>query len=69
MQTVTLGAAGPEVTPLAYGTWQFGGGWGPVDDRAAIAAIGQARSLGTSLSGTALACGFGQVTERRAGRC
>jgi aryl-alcohol dehydrogenase-like predicted oxidoreductase len=39
MQTVTLGATWLEVTPLAYGTWQFGGGWGPVDERAAMAAI------------------------------
>ena len=33
MQTVTLGATGLEVTPLAYGTWQFGGDRGPVDER------------------------------------
>jgi diketogulonate reductase-like aldo/keto reductase len=46
MQAVTLGATQLEVTPIAYGTWQFGGDWGPVDERAAIAAIGRARSLG-----------------------
>ena len=39
MQTVKLGATGLEVTPLAYGTWQFGGDWGPVDEQAAAAAI------------------------------
>ncbi len=39
MQMVTLGATDLEVTPLAYGTWQFGGDWGPVDERAAIEAI------------------------------
>jgi predicted oxidoreductase len=43
MQTVTLGATQLEVAPIAYGTWQFGGDWGPVDERAAI---GRARSLG-----------------------
>ena len=69
MQTVTLGAAGPEVTPLANSTWQFGGGWGPVDDRAAIEAIGHARSPGTNFFDTAQAYRFGQVTETRAGRC
>jgi len=69
MQTVTLGATGLEVTPLAYGTWQPGEGWGPVDDRAAIEAIGHARSLGINFFDTAQACGFGQVTETRAGRC
>ena len=69
MHTVTLGAAGLEVTPLAYGTWQFGGDWGPVDEPAAIAAIGHARSLRTNFFNTAQAYGFGQVTETRAGRC
>jgi hypothetical protein len=29
MQTVTLAATGLEVTPIAYGTWQFSGDWGP----------------------------------------
>jgi aryl-alcohol dehydrogenase-like predicted oxidoreductase len=43
---VTLGAADLEVTRLAYGTWQFGGDWGPVDERAAVMAIQHARSLG-----------------------
>jgi aryl-alcohol dehydrogenase-like predicted oxidoreductase len=36
MQTVTLGATRLAVTPIAYGTWQFGGDWGPVDERAAV---------------------------------
>lgn len=53
MQTVTLGATRLEVTPLAYGTWQFGGDWGPVDEQAAIAAIQHARSLGINLFDTA----------------
>lgn len=57
MQTVTLGATGLEVTPLAYGTWQFGGDWGPVDERAAIEAIQHARALGINFYG-----------RRRAGR-
>jgi aryl-alcohol dehydrogenase-like predicted oxidoreductase len=69
MQTVTLGATGLEVTPLAYGTWQFGGGWGPVEDRTAIEAIGHARSLGINVFDTAQAYGCGQVTGARAGRC
>ena len=61
MQTVTLGATGLEVTPLAYGTWQFGGDWGPVDDQAAIAAISHARSLGINFFDTAQAYGFGRA--------
>lgn len=66
MQTVILGAAGLEVTPVAYGTWQFGGDWGPVDERAAIEAI-QYRSLGINFFDTAQAYGFGRA-ERLLGR-
>jgi aryl-alcohol dehydrogenase-like predicted oxidoreductase len=67
MQTVTLGATRLEVTPLAYGTWQFGGDWGPVDEQAAIAAIGHARSLGINFFDTAQAYGFGR-SERLLGQ-
>ena len=67
MKTVTLGATGLRVTPLAYGTWQFGGDWGPVDEQAAIAAIQQARSLGVNFFDTAQAYGFGRA-ERLLGR-
>jgi aryl-alcohol dehydrogenase-like predicted oxidoreductase len=67
MRTVTLGATRLEVTPLAYGTWQFGGDWGPVDERAAMAAIGHARSLGINFFDTAQAYGFGR-SERLLGR-
>jgi aryl-alcohol dehydrogenase-like predicted oxidoreductase len=67
MQTVILGATGLEVTPLAYGTWEFGGDWGPVDERAAITAIQHARSLGIKFFDTAQAYGFGR-SERLLGR-
>jgi aryl-alcohol dehydrogenase-like predicted oxidoreductase len=67
MQTVTLGATGLEVTSLAYGTWQFGGDWGPVDERAATTAIQHARSLGINLFDTAQAYGFGR-SERLLGQ-
>src|SRR5256885_9633197 len=60
MRTVMLGATGLEVTPLAYGTWQFGGDWGPVDERAAMAAIGHARALGINFFDTAQAYGVGR---------
>jgi aryl-alcohol dehydrogenase-like predicted oxidoreductase len=67
MRTVTLAATCLEVTPIAYGTWQFGGDWGPVDDRAALDAIGHARSLGINFFDTAQAYGFGR-SERLLGR-
>lgn len=60
MQTVTLGATDLKVTPLAYGTWQFGGDWGPVDEGAAREAIDCARSMGINFFDTAQAYGFGQ---------
>jgi aryl-alcohol dehydrogenase-like predicted oxidoreductase len=47
MQTVTL----VEVTPIAYGTWQFGGGWESVDEQAAVAGLareGLTRHVGVS---------------------
>jgi aryl-alcohol dehydrogenase-like predicted oxidoreductase len=67
MRTVKLGRTGLAVTPLAYGTWQFGGDWGPVDEPAAIAAIQHARSLGINFFDTAQAYGFGR-SERLLGR-
>jgi aryl-alcohol dehydrogenase-like predicted oxidoreductase len=67
MQTVILGATGLEVTPIAYGTWQFGGDWGPVDEQAAVAAIQRARSLGVTFFDTAQGYGFGR-SERLLGR-
>jgi aryl-alcohol dehydrogenase-like predicted oxidoreductase len=67
MRTVKLGRTGLAVTPLAYGTWQFGGDWGPVDERAAVAAIENARALGINFFDTAQAYGFGR-SERLLGR-
>jgi aryl-alcohol dehydrogenase-like predicted oxidoreductase len=67
MRTVRLGSSDLEVTPIAYGTWQFGGDWGAVDEEAAIAAIRRARELGVNFFDTARAYGFG-VSERILGR-
>ena len=67
MKTITLGITGLEVTPIAYGTWQFGGDWGAVDEEAATAAIRQARELGVNFFDSAQAYGFG-VSERILGR-
>lgn len=67
MDEVILGRAGLEVTPIAYGTWQFGGDWGAVDEEAAIEAIREARRLGINFFDTAQAYGFG-VSERILGR-
>ncbi|MFI0421866.1 aldo/keto reductase [Spongiactinospora sp. 9N601] len=67
MRTVPLGRTGLLVTPICYGTWQFGGDWGTVDERAAIEAIQGARDLGINFFDTARGYGFG-VSERLLGR-
>ena len=51
MQTVTPGASHLQVTPIAYGTWQFGGDWESVDEQAAVAGLvreGLTRHVGVS---------------------
>jgi aryl-alcohol dehydrogenase-like predicted oxidoreductase len=67
MDYVTLGRTGLRVSRLAFGTWQLGGDWGPVNEREAIAAIWRARDLGINLFDTAQAYGFG-ASERLLGR-
>jgi aryl-alcohol dehydrogenase-like predicted oxidoreductase len=66
MERVTLGLTGLQVTPIAYGTWQFGGDWGTVDEESAIAAIRRAHEFGVNFFDTAQAYGFG-VAERLLG--
>ena len=39
MDKVTLGRSGLKVSPICFGTWELGGEWGSVDERAATAAI------------------------------
>jgi aryl-alcohol dehydrogenase-like predicted oxidoreductase len=63
MNTVTLGATGLQVTPIAFGTWQLGGEWGAFDEDEAIRAVRHARDLGINFFDTAQAYGFG-ASER-----
>lgn len=67
IETVRLGRSELQVTPIAYGTWQFGGEWGAVDEAAAIEAIRRALRRGINFFDTAQAYGFG-VSERILGR-
>lgn len=67
METVELGRTRLRVTPIAYGTWQFGGEWGEVDERSAIESIHHARGLGVNIFDTAQGYGFG-TAERLLGR-
>lgn len=67
METVRLGLTQLPVTPIAYGTWQFGGEWGEVEERSAIESIHHARELGINVFDTAQGYGFG-IAERLLGR-
>jgi aryl-alcohol dehydrogenase-like predicted oxidoreductase len=67
MKTTTLGRSGPEVSRIAFGTWQLGGDWGDFDEDAAIKAIRWARELGVNFFDTAQAYGFG-ASERLLGK-
>jgi aryl-alcohol dehydrogenase-like predicted oxidoreductase len=63
MDTIELGRSGLKVTPICFGTWEFSGEWGPVDEDAATATIRAARDAGINFFDTAQAYGFG-TSER-----
>ncbi|MFI7611190.1 aldo/keto reductase [Nonomuraea terrae] len=67
MDKVRLGRTELQVSPICYGTWQFGGDWGKVDESAAIDAIRHARDRGVTFFDTAQGYGFG-IAERILGR-
>ncbi|MEV4582311.1 aldo/keto reductase [Nonomuraea jabiensis] len=67
MEMVRLGRTELRVSPICYGTWQFGGDWGQVDEAAAIDSIRHARDRGITFFDTAQGYGFG-VAERILGR-
>jgi len=67
MKTITLGKSDLLVSPVAFGTWQLGGEWGPVDEASAIAAMHRAIDAGVTLFDTAQAYGFG-TSEQLLGR-
>ena len=59
MKTITLGGTNLEVSPICFGTWQFGGDWGSLDERDNVAAMQRALELGVNFFDTAQAYGFG----------
>jgi aryl-alcohol dehydrogenase-like predicted oxidoreductase len=67
METRRLGRTELQVTPICYGTWQFGGDWGAVEEAKAIDGIEHARDLGINFFDTAQGYGFG-AAERLLGR-
>ena len=60
MERVQLGETGIEVSPICFGTWQFGGDWGDIDRNEAKAAVRRALDLGVNFFDTAQAYGFGE---------
>jgi aryl-alcohol dehydrogenase-like predicted oxidoreductase len=72
MNTIRFGRTGVEVSPIALGTWSFGGpkkagrrdvGWGGHEDATAIAALARAYELGIRHWDTADAYGDGHAEE------
>ena len=59
MEYTRLGHTDLHVSRLAFGTWAFGGDWGPVDIGEGKAAIRKALDLGINFFDTAQAYGFG----------
>lgn len=67
MRYTTLGKTGLQVSPIAFGTWQFGGEWGAYDENDAVRAVHAALDAGINLFDTAQAYGFG-TAERLLGK-
>ena len=61
MERVRLGTTELRVSPIAFGTWSFGGEWGQFDTDEAEATIGRALELGITLFDTAQGYGFGKA--------
>jgi len=67
MERVRLGKTELQVSPIAFGTWSFGGEWGRFDADQAAATVGRALELGITLFDTAQGYGFG-AAERLLGQ-
>jgi aryl-alcohol dehydrogenase-like predicted oxidoreductase len=68
MTTRQLGNSDLSITPVGFGAWAIGGdgwefGWGEQDDKASIAAIHRALSLGVNWIDTAAVYGMGHSEE------
>jgi aryl-alcohol dehydrogenase-like predicted oxidoreductase len=67
MARTALGHTGLVVSRIAYGTWQFSGAWGRLDESKAMDAVACAREIGINFFDTAPGYGFG-IAERLLGR-
>ena len=64
MEYTRLGETELEVSRICFGTWQFGGEWGTIDEDEAEAALRRALELGINFFDTAQAYGFGASEQR-----
>jgi aryl-alcohol dehydrogenase-like predicted oxidoreductase len=67
LERIRLGTSDLHVSPIAFGTWSFGGEWGRFDTDEAKATIGRGLELGITLFDTAQGYGFG-AAERLLGQ-
>ncbi len=63
MQYRALGKTSIQISEVGFGAWGIGGGWGPTDDAAALAALQRAFDLGINFYDTAYAYGDGHSEE------
>src|SRR5215212_8301144 len=63
MRYTRLGRTDLEVSRVCFGTWQFSGEWGTVEERDSEAAIRRALELGINFFDTAQAYGFGAAEQ------
>lgn len=62
-----FGRTGWDVSEVAFGAWQLGGQWGPVDDDASVRALLSAYEKGVNFVDTAQMYGLGH-SEKVVGR-
>jgi aryl-alcohol dehydrogenase-like predicted oxidoreductase len=67
MQYRTFGRTGWQVSEIAFGGWQLGGDWGPVDDQASIRTLHHSFASGINFVDTAELYGHGH-SEKVIGR-
>ena len=65
MQRIKLGRSDLEVSRICFGTWQFGGDWGSLDEQENVDAMHRALELGVNFFDTAQAYGFGASEHAR----
>lgn len=60
MKYRNLGKTGLNISDIGFGAWAIGGGWGPQDEQASLAALERALDLGVNFIDTAAGYGNGK---------